>query len=193
MLVPSGFLSHFHTRTCLVHCCGLHTVWLLFMLEVISCLACISSYGCRSVPKPLAPGPLFWVLFICLVDRNAGWRCSAMGAFSSVVLLGLQVSPGNRSAQPYVSGPLRLQGGQQQRHRPQPIFVGGAKYAMLSTILSKRAHLPRKLVLTGAESVLQVSAGHVQIERRLSRYIWPRSTLSVAMCLPPLPCMCCCP
>lgn len=85
----------------------------------------------RSVPKPLAPGPLICVLFVWLADRNAGWCCAAMGAFSSVVLLGLQISAGNRSAQPYVSGPLRVQGGQQQRHRPQPIFVGGANDAIL--------------------------------------------------------------
>ena len=54
---------------------------------------------------------MFVVLLIC-IDRNAGWRCAAMGDFSSVVLLGLQTSAGNRSAQPNVSGPLRLQGGQ---------------------------------------------------------------------------------
>lgn len=81
----------------------------------------------------LAPGPLF-----CLftTDRNAGWRCTAMGAFSSVVLLSVQIPAGNRSAQSYVSGPLRLQGRQQQRHRPQPLFVGGTNDATLPTIFS---------------------------------------------------------
>lgn len=62
-------------------------------------------------------------------DRNAGWRCPAMGTFSAVVLLGLQTSPGSRSGQPYIGGPLRFQRGQQQRHRSQPIFVGGANDA----------------------------------------------------------------
>lgn len=57
---------------------------------------------------------------------NAGWCGAALGALSSVVLPGVQVLAGHWSAQPHHRGVLRVQGRQQQRHRPQPVSVGGA-------------------------------------------------------------------
>lgn len=80
-------------------------------------------------------------------DFNAGWRCAALGTLSSVVLPSLQTPAGDWGAQSQICGLLRVQGGQQQRHRPQPVFVGGVKKAKLSKILYSKASstcTPRK-------------------------------------------------
>lgn len=87
-----------------------------------------------SKPRPLAAR----LHFVVYQDRNAGRCCAAMGALPPVVLLSVQTSVGDWSAQPNLCGPLCLQGGQQQRHRPQPVPVGGVNDITLNNPYSRR-------------------------------------------------------
>lgn len=77
-----------------------------------------------------------------LQDFNAGWRGAALGTLSSVVLPSLQTLTGDWGAQSQICGLLRVQGGQQQRHRPQPVSVGGVKNANFRSYRTPSSNVP---------------------------------------------------